>query len=219
MNFQSGAMLPAEQLVTKALEAAPENPRILAIAGRIFTAKQDYPKAIGLYEKSASITPNHEALAGLVDLYQLTGETEKARQQFERVLAYHKAHSHDGHVHSHGEGNAQLARFMADHDREPELALKEARAAYQTYKNVGTTDTLAWCLLKAGKPEEAQKMIRRAMKWKTPDAEIHFHAGMIELALKQPEAARKCFNRALSLNPAFHPVRAKQAAEGMAKAQ
>ncbi len=39
-------------------------------------------------------------------------------------------------------------------------------------------------------------MIRRAMKWKTPDAEIHFHAGMIELALKQPEAARKCFNRA-----------------------
>ena len=55
------------------------------------------------------------------------------------------------------------------------------------------------------------------MKWKTPDAEIHFHARMVELALKQAEAARKCFNRALSLNPAFHPVRAKQAAEVMAK--
>ncbi|PAW74645.1 MAG: hypothetical protein B9S38_03105 [Verrucomicrobiia bacterium Tous-C4TDCM] len=210
-------MLPAEQLVTKALEAAPENPRILAIAGRIFTAKQDYPKAIGLYENSAAITPNHEALAGLVDLYQLTGEPEKAKQQAERVLDFHKAHTHDGHVHSHGEGNAQLARFMADHDREPELALKEARAAYQTYKNVSTTDTLAWCLLKADKPEEAQTMIRRAMKRKTTDAELHFHAGMIELALKQPEAARKCFNRALSMNPNFHPVRAKQAAEGMAK--
>ncbi len=217
MNFQSGAMLPAEQLVTKALEAAPDNPRILAIAGRIFMAKQDYPKAIGLYEKSASITPNHEALAGLVDLYQLTGETEKAKQQAERVLTFHKAHSHDGHVHSHGEGNAQLARFMADHDREPELALKEARAAYQTYKNVGTTDTLAWCLLKAGKPEEARTMIRRATKWKTPDAEIHFHAGMIELALNQPEAAKKCFNRALSLNPNFHPVLSKQAAELLVK--
>jgi tetratricopeptide (TPR) repeat protein len=217
MNFQSGAMRPAEQLVTQALEAAPENPRVLAIAGRIFTANQDYPKATGLYEKSAAITPNHEALAGLVDLYQLAGETEKAGRQFERVLAYHKAHSHGGHVHSHGEGNAQLARFLADHDREPELALKEARTAYLTYKNVGTADTLAWCLLKAGKPEEAREMIRRAMKWKTPDAEIHFHAGMIELALKQPETARKCFHRALSLNPNFHPIRAKLAAELMAK--
>lgn len=216
MDFQSGAMLPAEQLVTKALEAAPENPRILAIAGRIFMAKQDYPKAIGFYEKSASITPNHEALAGLVDLYQFTGEKEKAKQQFERVLAYHKAHSHDGNVHSHGEGNAQLARFLADHDREPELALKEARAAYETYKNVGTTDTLAWCLLKAGKLEEARTMIRRAMKWKTPDAEILFHAGMIELALGHQDAARRHFHRALSLNPNLHPVRAKQAAEGMA---
>lgn len=217
MNFHAGALLPAEQLVTKALEAAPENPRILAIAGGIFAAKQDFPKAIALYEKSASVTPNHEALAGLADLYQLTGETDKAKAQFERVLAYHKAHSHGGHVHSHGEGNPQLARFLADHDREPELALKEARAAYQTYKNVATTDTLAWCLLKAGKPEEARTMIRRAMKWRTPEAEIHFHAGMIELALGQKEAARKHFNRALSLNPVFHPVHAKRAAEAMAK--
>lgn len=216
MNFHAGAILPAEQLVTKALEAAPDNPRILAIAGRIFAAKQDFPKAISLYEKSAAITPNHEALAALATLYQLTGEKEKAGQQFERVLAYHEAHSHGGQVHSHGEGNAQLARFLADHDREPELALKEARAAYQTYKNVGTTDTLAWCLLKAGKPEEARTMIRRAMKWKTPDAEILFHAGMIELALGQPDVARKYFHRALSLNPDFHPVHAKQAAERIA---
>ena len=105
----------------------------------------------------------------------------------------------------------------ADYLSKVSIALKEARAAYQTYKNVSTTDTLAWCLLKADKPEEAQTMIRRAMKRKTTDAELHFHAGMIELALKQPEAARKCFNRALSMNPNFHPVRAKQAAEGMAK--
>jgi Tfp pilus assembly protein PilF len=55
------------------------------------------------------------------------------------------------------------------------------------------------------------------MKWKAPDAEIHFHAGMIELAMEHPEDARKCFNRALSLNPSFHPVRAKMAAELMAR--
>jgi tetratricopeptide (TPR) repeat protein len=184
---------------------------VLFIASRIHAAKQDYPKAIALCEKSAAITPNHDALAALATLYQVSGDEEKAKRQFDRVLAYHKAHSHGGHVHTHGEGNAQLARFLADHDRDPKLALKEARAAYATYKNIATTDTLAWCLLKAGQPEEAKKMIQRAMKWQTPDAELHFHAGMIERALKNEEAAKRHFSRALSMNPAFHPVHAKQA--------
>lgn len=216
MNFHAGALPAAGQMVAQALVAAPENPRILAIAGRIAAAKGDLPQAIAHYEKSAAITPNHDALAALVTLYQLSGETEKAKQQADRVIAFHRpdAHSHgDGHAHSHshGEGNAQLARFYADHDRDLAAALKEAQAAYATYKNVATTDTLAWCLLKACKPEEARAMIRKAMKWKTPDAELHFHAGMIERALKNDEAARRHFNRALSLNPAFHPVHATTA--------
>ncbi|MCW1925616.1 tetratricopeptide repeat protein [Luteolibacter arcticus] len=213
MNFHSGALPSAEQLSTKALEAAPENPRVLVIAARISAAKQDYPKAIGHYEKSASITPNHDALAALVTLYQLTGDQEKAKKQIERVIAFHEVHEHDGHAHSHGSGNAQLARFLADLDRQPELALKEAQASYETYKNVGTTDTLAWCLLKAGKPEEAKRMIQRAMKWNTPDAEIWFHAGMIEQALKNPDAAKRHFSKALSMNPQFHPQHAKTAAD------
>ncbi len=55
-------------------------------------------------------------------------------------------------------------------------------------------------------------MIRQAMKWKTPDAEMQFHAGMIEVALKQPGAARRYFNQALSMNPDFHPLHATTAA-------
>jgi tetratricopeptide (TPR) repeat protein len=215
MNFHSGALVPAEQLVAKALEAAPVNPRILAIAGRIAAAKGDFPNAIGHYQKSAAITPNHDALAALVTLYQLTGGEAKAKQQAARVIAFHQpdTHSHgDGHSHAHGEGNTQLARFYADHDRDLAAALKEARAAHATCKNVATTDTLAWCLLKSGHAEEARKMIRRAMKWNTPDAELHFHAGMIERALRNDEAARRHFHQALSLNPAFHPVHAATAA-------
>ena len=216
MNFHAGALPAAEQMVNLALGSAPENPRVLFIAGRIAAAKGDLPRAIARFEKSAAITPNHDALAALVTLYQLTGEASKAKQQADRVIAFHQAgaHSHgDGPAHSHGEGNAQLARFYADQDRDLAAALKEAQAAHATYRNVATTDTLAWCLLKAGKPEDARVMIRKAMKWKTPDAELHFHAGMIERALKNDEAARRHFHRALSLNPVFHPVHAATAAE------
>ncbi len=203
MNFQSGAIPPAEALATQALAAAPENPRILATLARIHAAKKDYPKAIELYEKSASITPNHEAMAALVDLYHLTGQEQKSQDQSDRLISFHRQYPHPN--------SALLARFYADHDRELETALKEARTAYEVYKNVNVADTLAWCLLKSGQPEEARRMIRQAMKWKTPDSEMQFHAGMIEVALKHPEAARRCFNQALSMNPDFHPIDAATA--------
>jgi len=205
MEFQSGAMPSAEKQAAAAVEAAPENPRVLAIMGRILTAKHDFPNAIALYEKSAAITPNHEALAALVDLYHLTGAEQKADEQFAKVVAFHQQYPHPN--------SALLARFYADHDREPETALKEARGAYEVYKNVGIADTLAWCLLKSGRPLEAKDMLVRAMQWKTPDAEMRFHAGMIELALQNPEAAKRHFSKALAMNPDFHPILAATAAE------
>lgn len=222
MNFHTGALLPAQQQVEKALQAAPENPRVLAAAARIHAAKKDYPKAISLYEQSAAITPNHDALAALVDLYRITGQEEKAKKQFDLVVAFHLSNSHqhgDGltHSHAHPGGNAQLARFYADQGQRIDEALKEAQLAYESYKNIGTIDTLAWCLLLSGKPEEARRMIARAMKWKTPDAEIYFHAGMIELALKHDGAAKGHFAKALNLNPSFHPLYAAKSAEMLAK--
>ena len=108
--------------------------------------------------------------------------------------------------------SARLAHFYADHDREPEIALKQAREAWHVYKNVGVADTLAWCLLKSGNAEEAASKIREAMRWKTPDAEILFHAGMIELALGHSESGRTNLKAALDLNPCFHLVHATTAA-------
>ncbi len=204
MEFQSGAMGSAEEHATAAVKAAPENPRVLATMARILTAKHDYPKAIELYEKSTAITPNHEALAALVDLYHLCGSQDKADEQFAKVVTFHQQYPHPN--------SAQLARFYADHDREPETALKEALGAYEIYKNVGVTDTLAWCLLRAGQLQEAKEMLARAMKMKTPDPEMYFHAGMIELAQNNPEAAKGHFKKALAMNPDFHPIHAATAA-------
>ncbi len=50
----------------------------------------------------------------------------KAGDQFERVVSFHRQYPHPN--------SAQLARFYADHDREPNAALKEARTAYDVYK-------------------------------------------------------------------------------------
>ncbi len=220
MFFNRAALLPAEQMAAKAMEAAPDNPRVLAAMARILAAKKDYPKAIELYEKSISITPTHDALAPLVDLYRMTGQEEKAEKQFEAVVTYHTApHLHaDGKLYPHPDlgANAQLARFYADQGRNLEDALKQAKAAYEKYKNVGVIDTLAWCLCLNGQAEEAKPLIQQALKRKTQDAAILYHAAMIYQVLKDDNTSRQFFAKALSLNPNFNPAQAAKAVEMLA---
>ncbi|WP_193210912.1 tetratricopeptide repeat protein [Luteolibacter marinus] len=214
MHFHDGAILPAAQQIDLALIAAPRNPRVLAAHGRILAAQKKWPEAIDAYRKSIEVTPTHDALAALADLYLVTGDLEAAGKQIERVIDFHKpsSHHHGGEVHSHGPGNAQLALFLADHDRDLDLALVEAKAACESFPNIGAFDTLAWCQYKKGNHEEALVAIRRALKWYTADSLYYFHAGMIEAALGKTAEARRDLGRALQLNSRFHPRHAPEAA-------
>jgi tetratricopeptide (TPR) repeat protein len=239
MLFQTGALVSSEGQIKLALEEAPENPHVLAVAGRIATARQDYKTAIEFYQKSITSVPTHDALAELVELYRLTGRDQEAAAQFEQVIAFHKAarrdyqHDHarppgasaehphrDGalsghshHPHEHAHGNLQLARFYADHNRNLDEALREARAAWTAFPNVMAADTLGWCLYQKGEFTEAGKMMRHALKRGTPDAAIHFHAGMIYTRLGNQPLAQKHLYQALSLNPHFHPTQTGLAAD------
>lgn len=225
MLFHSGALVSAERVLDKALKEAPGNPDVLAAAARIKTARKEYQAAIELYQKSIQATPTHGALAALVDLYMLTGQTESAQAQFDRVVAFHEISGHhDSREHSHSEnmdstgtangphthyqihGNDQLARFFADHDTKLGVAVREAQAAWQAFPNVMTADTLAWCLYRTGAYDEAAKMIRRALEHNTPLAEIHFHAGTIYAKLGNRPLAQEHLYHALNLNPDFHPI-------------
>jgi len=217
MSFQTGALLPAGYEAEQALKEAPGNPHVLAVMGRIKTAKKEYDKAIDLYKRSIAAAPNHDTLAALGDLYALTGRHDEAEKQFRQVVALHTsgdAHSHSGaHSHPHSHGSAQLARFYADHDRNLKDALDEAEAAYKTFRNIFTMDTLAWCYYKNGRYEDAGKLIDKVLKFRTPDAAILFHAGTIYEKLGKRQTAQKYLYQALSQNPDFHPVYAAVAAD------
>ncbi|MBI2925172.1 MAG: tetratricopeptide repeat protein [Verrucomicrobia bacterium] len=218
MLWRDGALLPAAQQAEQALKQAPQSPHVFAVLGRIKTAGKDFDAAIDCYRRAVEIAPSHEALVALGDLFLLKGRPEEAEKQYERLVQMHTAgtaHAHGANVHAHpsGHGNAQLAQFYADHDRNLDEALKEAESAYQTYKNVFVADTLAWCYYKKGLYEQARKTVRKALRWNTPDANIFFHAGMIYAKLGESNVARKYLYRALNLNPHFHPKHAPIAAD------
>jgi tetratricopeptide (TPR) repeat protein len=221
MMFHNGALIPAEREAQLALEAAPDNLHVLAAFARIKTAKKDYDAAMKLYRRSIELLPTHESLAALGDLYALTGRTNQAEKQFQRLIELDSTgvtHTHDGntHTHAHGKGNAPLAHFFADHDRELARALEEARLACEQFPNVFVLDTLAWCYYKNGLYKEAKETITKALKWKTPSADLHFHAGMIYAKLGNRSQAQMHLYQALNLNPHFHPLFAQIAADTFA---
>jgi tetratricopeptide (TPR) repeat protein len=224
MMFHTGALLPADKELERALVETPQNPHVLAAMGRIKMARKEYARAIEFYEQAQSILPQHATLAALTDLYALTGETEKAEALFTRVRAFHAAHG-AGHAHdhatgpdaSHVHGNVELARFLADQNRDVAEGLREAEAARTESRSVPVLDTLAWCYYRNGRIGEARKAIQKALRWRTPDAAILFHAGMIYAAAGDRLAAQKHLYQALNLNPHFHPVQAEIASQTLAQ--
>jgi len=113
--------------------------------------------------------------------------------------------------------NRQIAVFYADHDRKLEEALKLAQNEIAIRKDVYGYDALAWCLYKNGKIPESVKAIREALRMKTKDAKLFYHAGMIYVAAGRPAEAKTFLKTALAIQPHFHPVFAGNAEETIRK--
>jgi tetratricopeptide (TPR) repeat protein len=206
--WNGGYLLPAEQTLTAALKQTPNNYHLLAAMGKVKASRKKYDEAIDFYKKAIAIAPQHDSVVALGDLYTLTGKKDEAEKQYALVEEIHKLNKSNG-----VRGDAQMARFYADHDRNLPEALQLVEEEYKTRPNVFIADTLAWCYYKNGRIEDAKETIKKALKQKTPDAHILFHAGMIHAKLGDRMTAQNYLYRALSLNPNFHPAHAKVAAD------
>ncbi len=230
MSLKTGSYVAARDLARTGLKAAPDNHRLLNALGAAELALQDPNAAERAFRRSVEVQPSHEALTGLVEIALLQNRPADAAAQTRRVLAFHgfakDGHDHDhphdtqahGHTHGHShghrhDGNALLARFLADHALHLAEALAEARSAHAAYPNAFATDTLAWCLYRAGKFDEAADVMAQALRWGGGDAEMYFHAGMIAAQQGETSRARRLLSRALSMSPRFHPRFAPQAVE------
>ncbi len=223
--FHEGALLAAEAQFDQALREAPEQPHVLAAAGRFLHARRNYTNAIALLQRSLALATERETMAALVESYSLAGQSERAAEMTDRFLAASHATTAIGPSNPAGSppkpglpgGDPLLARFLADRDRDLDLALAEAEAAYAARRTVAITDTLAWCYYKKGRSTDAARLIRRALRWTTSDATLLFHAGMIHAQLGDGVAARRFLYQALNQNPSFDPRSADLAAATLAR--
>ncbi len=196
-----GRLDEAEKSYQSALRVFPRDYRSMAALARLHANRGDWRGAIEWAGKAAAIVPAPETLALLGDAHAALGESVKAGQQFRLVEQIGQLDRAQGVVY-----DRQRALFYADHNRNLDEALTLARGELRFRHDIYTHDTLAWVLYKKGRFSEAAAASERALKWKTRDASLWYHAGAIAAAQGRKGRAREYLQRALSINPRFHPT-------------
>lgn len=198
LYFNRGEYKEADRYYEAALRVFDGYHLALAGLGKVHAAQGNYEDAIAYYQQAVSIIPQPDYLAALGDLYTVTGQPEQAQLQYETVEYIGKLAEINRQIY-----NRQLANFYSDHDIHLTEALALALAELESRKDIYGYDAAAWAQYKNGDLEEAQALMKQAMTLGTRDARLYYHAGMIEHALGNEQAARQWLEEAMSINPHF----------------
>lgn len=205
--FKIGKYAEAEKYYDAALQAFPDYHLALAGKGRARAANNDFETAIKFLTNAQNRVPLTDTAISLGDIYTRTGNSEEAQKQYDLAVFIEQKL-----------GNTEqrmLAQLWADRDTKLDEALEIARRESETRRDIYTADVLAWCLYKKGDFVAAKKAIADAMRLKTKDARIFYHAGMIEKALGNKKAAADFLKKALETNPAFDFLQAEKARQAL----
>jgi tetratricopeptide (TPR) repeat protein len=201
--FKIGNYAEAEKQYDTALKVFPNYHFGLAGKGRARAAQNDFESAIKFLTESNNRVPNVENVIFLGDVYTKTGKPEEANKQYELAQFIEQQF---GNL-----DQRRLALLWADRDIKLDEALSVAAREHESKKDIFTADIYAWCLYKKGRFQEAKSVITEAMRLKTKDARIFYHAGMIEKGLGNKKAAADYLKKALEINPAFDILQAEKA--------
>ena len=194
--WKYGKYPEAEKIYDEALTNLPNFYLALAAKGKARAAQGDFENAIKILTETNNRVPNVETTILLGDIYTTTGDAEKAKQQYDLVEVIEKKIG----VNS---DQKRLAMMWADQNIRLDEALEITKREHEMRKDILTADAFAWVLYKKGNFAEAKKASVEAMKLKSNDARILYHAGMIEKELGNKTEAVKFLKKALETNPKF----------------
>ncbi len=199
--FLMGRLDDAYTAGAAALNTYPAYHRALAVLGQIRAAQGKFDEAAGFYLRAIAVIPLPEYAAALGDVYVKMGRQKDADEQRQLVEFIARLNTLNRVLY-----NRVLVDFYADHDIEHQRALELAAGEFQIRRDIYGDDALAWALYRDGKPDQALPHIVSALRFKTTDARLYFHAGMIYLALDRNDRARTMLKQSLAINPRFQPV-------------
>ncbi|HEX8431797.1 MAG TPA: tetratricopeptide repeat protein, partial [Longimicrobium sp.] len=197
VELRAGRLEAADAAYRAGLKANPEDHRLLAGLARVESANRRWERALELNERSVARVLDPTILAEMSDVAEAMGNPARAAE-YARVAEV-AARRQGSTVHR------AWSLYLLDHGRSVNEIAVSAAADVRVRPDVYGYDLLAWALYRRGQLAEARVASARALRLATPDPALYFHAGMIERALGNDGEAARLLERALEINPAFHP--------------
>lgn len=198
LYFHSGDLEQAEAIYQEALRYRADYIHAEAALANVQAARGDYSGAIAAYEPIIERSPLPEFALTLAELYEVTGQPEKANQQYDLVRTLEQRNASAGM-----NVDLELALFEANLANDPAQAVELARTAYDAQPNIHAAEALSWALYQNGEYNEAYQYNQEARRLGTQDAHLYYQAGKIVLAMGDKQQAQAYLQQALDINPYF----------------
>jgi hypothetical protein len=187
------AMFPALALADNAL-------------ARFELARHHWREALDAATAGANLVPLPETLGYEADAQRGLGNQSAAAQTQDLIVAIERIGN------AYRVNDRLIAIYYSEHGIRLDDALRIARREIAVrHDEIYAQDTLAWAAAMDGHWNEARAAMSRATRYDTEDARLQFHAGMIALHFGDKTEGKARLERALALNPEFHPVYADEA--------
>jgi tetratricopeptide (TPR) repeat protein len=201
-ELRAGRLRHAERAFREGLAVEPGDTRMYAGLARVEAARGRWRRVLE-HGARAGDRADLATLALLGDAHAALGEPAQAEKMYAAVEA--------GYAGNPEPFARQWTQFRLDHRRAIPQTLALLQDEARARPDVLGQDMLAWALYLSGDYPAARAASTRALRLGTRDASFFYHAGMIERALGNDQAARKHLRRALDINPHFHPAGADAA--------
>jgi uncharacterized protein HemY len=205
MAFEAGDNDAALAFEHQAVTVFPNDADALRTLARIECARHDWKNCLNDAVASSNIVPYPETLGYKADAQRALGDVAGADATADLIHAVGKLGDKQ-HI-----TDRLLAIYYSDHHLYPHDAYAIAKNELKSRDDIFTDDTLAWAAAMDGRWAEARSRIDAAQKYHTENSLIDYHAGIIAAHFGDKAAEKAHLQRALALNPTFHPVFADDA--------
>ena len=203
LNEKMGKLNDAKMYYSIAVENRQDYPYALAGLARIAIAEKDYSKALDLYLLADSFIPDHTFKEGIAEVYNLTGQSEKAKLVADEILNYMIQLSSDGKKDKsagQNEDHEMAHAYMGVGNYEK--ALEYALAEYNRRPaNIEVNETVAIVFLEKGDYAKALPYIETALKTNCKNPELLCHAGLIYAMTGDKTKAKALLRQGLNSDP------------------
>jgi tetratricopeptide (TPR) repeat protein len=201
--LRNGRLAEAEKAFRAGLAAHPDDYRLLAAMARVAAVRHQWKSSIDWGDRAIARHLDPATLGLVGDAYAALGDSSKAEEYY-RVLDV----SLGGQT---GPFHRAWSLALLDHGRRVPELLRKAQEEINQRQDVYGWDLLAWALHKAGRDAEAAEAMTNALSLGTRDAMLFYHAAMIQNSLGHHGTARDWLQRALQVNPYWHPTQPAEA--------